>query len=565
LKAFKPVHFGSVALTGVKLLAVVLLLVAAPFAWANMFSALFGFFLAKGWLIYAMGYAVLFWACILALAIIPFLRNTFVRTVLVILIIISYAADRMYFDFTGLHFDLSSLWVIWFERGVGLTAFPSFASYFFRNYFWVVAAGIVMLLPPARNWGLRLRWSGVPLSILALISTVILYTKGGTQAFPPTFALPVMLEMVATTHNFMGSIAPANVDYSGPINPLAKHIVFIVDESVRGDVMEINDPKITNTPFLAQQKDNLINFGVAVAPSNCSFISRVILRLGLRPEDFRDGGLTRVKRPSIWKYAHEAGFRTIVLEGWGAGKNFYALEWPFIDQYLPETDAPAYLRDISIADKLIQFLKEDVPSFIYVNKFGTHLPYESSYPPDFNNTETTADLPPANRTLAYWRGATYAPNPGARDEMLRNYNNAILWNVDGFFRKLLHQFNPDNVLLVYTSDHGQSLMDGGQRKSHCTSPSENTQVGEGFVPLLVSTGIPGMEARLRKAAAYNRASGFDIFPTLLLAMGYNEQWVRARSGPSLLDVSPNRSRRFLRNNTVGDSSWFEKPSWFPVD
>src|SRR5262249_11824195 len=145
------------------------------------------------------------------------------------------------------------------------------------------------------------------------------------------------------------------------------------------------------------------------------------------------------------------------------------------------------------------------------------------------------------------------------------YDNAILWSVDSFFQKVLNRFDPKKVLLVYTSDHGQSLMDGGQRKTHCTSPSENTQVGEGLVPLIVSTGIPEMEARLRKAASYNHASGFDIFPTLLLAMGYNEQWVQARSGPSLLDVSPNGRRQFLLNNSVGDSNWLEKPNRFPVD
>jgi glucan phosphoethanolaminetransferase (alkaline phosphatase superfamily) len=536
---------------------------AAPLAWANIFSGSFGFFVATGRLIYAMAYAVLFWGSVLALGIVPFLRNTYVRVALVTLIIISYAADRLYFDFTGLHFDLTSLWVVWFERGVGLTALPSFATYFFHNYWWIIAAAIVMGFPPARNWGLRLRWSSIPLSTLALVSALIQYTKGGTQAFPPTFALPVMLEMVATTTNSMGSIAPADVEYRAPIKPLAKHVVFIVDESVRGDIMEINDSTTSNTPFLAQHKDSFINFGVAVAPSNCSFISRVILRLGLRPEDFQDAGLSRVKRPSIWKYAHEAGFRTIVLEGWGAGKNFYALEWPFIDLYQQETDAPAYMRDILIADRLVKLLNEDVPSFIYVNKFGTHLPYESSYPPDFDNKKI--NFPLANRTLAYWRGASYISNPESRGEMLRNYNNAILWSVDTFFQKLLNRFDPDKVLLVYTSDHGQSLMDGGQRKTHCTSPSEKTQVGEGLVPLIVSTGIAEMEARLRKAAAYNHASGFDIFPTLLLAMGYKEHWVRARSGPSLLDVSPNGPRQFLRNNTVGDSSWFEKPNWFPVD
>src|SRR5262249_41566183 len=165
-------------------------------------------------------------------------------------------------------------------------------------------------------------------------------------------------------------------------------------------------------------------------------------------------------------------------------------------------------------------------------------------------------LPPENWTLAY--------RPTS-EELLHMYNNAILWSVDGFFKKLLDRFQYDNVLLVYTSDHGQRLMNGKERKSHCTTPSEHTQVGEGLVPLIVSTGIPELELRLRESAArlYNHGSGFDIFPTLLLAMGYNEQWVRTSSGPTLLDASANRKRHFLRSSPLAEL--FDKPSWFPAD
>src|SRR5262245_5921585 len=516
-----------------------------------MFFMRFNFFVNNSLFIYAMGYAVIFWVSILALVIVPFLRNAYVRVPLVTLIIMSYGADRIYFDLTDFHLNLDSLWVVWFERGIGLTALPFYASQFFRSCWWVVGAGILMAFPPARDCSLRLRWSGIPVSALTLVSSVIPYTKGATQEFPHTFALPVMFEMVATTP--MGSIVPAaEVQYGYTIRPFAKHIVVVVDESVRGDMLEINEPKLRNTPFLAEQKDRIINFGVAVAPSNCSFISRTILRLGLQPEDFGNSGLSRIKRPLIWKYAREAGFRTIMIDALDERKYFSPLESSLIDMYLPETARPAYMRDGLVAERLVQLLKEDAPSLIYVNKFGTHVPYQFSYPPELDNLL----LPLENRTLAY--------RPTS-DELLHMYNSAILWSVDGFFKKLLNRFQYDKVLLVYTSDHGQRLMDGKERKNHCTTLSEDTQLGEGLVPLIVSTGIPELEVRLRESVArvYNRGSGFDIFPTLLLAMGYNEQWVRTSSGPTLLDVPANRRRRFLLSSPLAEL--FDKPSWFPAD
>jgi hypothetical protein len=54
------------------------------------------------------------------------------------------------------------------------------------------------------------------------------------------------------------------------------------------------------------------------------------------------------------------------------------------------------------------------------------------------------------------------------------------------------------------------------------------------------------EQCLKKGAArgFNRFSHFEIFPTLLLAMGYDAGWVKRTYGPSLMD-SPSPERRFM--------------------
>src|SRR5262249_8252404 len=153
------------------------------------------------------------------------------------------------------------------------------------------------------------------LSALAAISIIIPYTKGGTQYFPLPFSLPIMFATAASTNVQINTVA--EFEHVGPIRPLAKHIVFIVDESVRSDALEINDPLAENTRLLANHKDELINFGVAVSGANCSFLSRTMLKFGIRSDDFQElevPGLTSLKRPigpSIWKYARQAGYRTI--------------------------------------------------------------------------------------------------------------------------------------------------------------------------------------------------------------------------------------------------------------
>src|SRR5262245_4859824 len=62
---------GGLALSGIKLLAIALLLAAAPKAWADLFY--YRFVMFRG--LYGAGYAIIFSATILALGIIPFLRN----------------------------------------------------------------------------------------------------------------------------------------------------------------------------------------------------------------------------------------------------------------------------------------------------------------------------------------------------------------------------------------------------------------------------------------------------------------------------------------------------------
>ena len=60
------------------------------------------------------------------------------------------------------------------------------------------------------------------------------------------------------------------------------------------------------------------------------------------------------------------------------------------------------------------------------------------------------------------------------------------------------------------------------------------------------TSVPEFEQGLEKGAAhgFDQFSHFEIFPTLLLAMGYDPGWVNASYGPSLMD-SRSPERKFM--------------------
>ena len=105
------------------------------------------------------------------------------------------------------------------------------------------------------------------------------------------------------------------VQFKGALQPAFKKIVMIVDESVRGDYLGINKDQYDNTPFLHSASDVITNFGVGVASANCSGPSRMIMRLGLQPKHLPDLKSIWRQVPSIWQYAHEAGFKTVMIDG----------------------------------------------------------------------------------------------------------------------------------------------------------------------------------------------------------------------------------------------------------
>lgn len=111
--------------------------------------------------------------------------------------------------------------------------------------------------------------------------------------------------------------------------------------------------------------------------------------------------------------------------------------------------------------------------------------------------------------------------------------NGIRWSVDDWFRSLLSESGEfRKYVIVYTSDHGQNIVDDGTLATHCR-PRANRF--EGIVPMMVFSNGVGPLERLKAAqvASYDQTSHFQVFPTLLLFAGYNESWVESHYGAPL--------------------------------
>lgn len=380
-----------------------------------------------------------------------------------------------------------------------------------------------------RSYGRKILWFAIipSLPMILIVGTLYLRNGEGTSGMPNQFKIPGFLMTLAVEVALKGSPPLRQIVSVTPQQAeRPKHVVIVMDESIRGDLLDINNPGSAHSGLL-EYKDRITNFGVASSLANCSASSNVSFRYAVTRENY----LNDIKRhPSIWAYAKKAGYRTYYLDGQresGGLQNFMdEAELREIDEFfqLPKGTKPAD-RDINLARKIRGILLETKQAaFIYVNKMGAHFPYEGKYP------ETARSFHPTlvQSYLGNTPDIPAAKSTGQETEVehlqfKNSYLNAVSWNVGGFFKELLPQLDLREIILLYTSDHGQDLHENGKKglNTHCNSGAASPE--EGRVPLFVMSGDPVFLSSMQAAAKnnFNKASQFNVVPSVLSWLGYD--------------------------------------------
>jgi len=304
-----------------------------------------------------------------------------------------------------------------------------------------------------------------------------------------------------------------------------KNIVLIVDESIRGDHLGINGYERDTTPFLsrlAATTRDVHNFGLAVAGGTCSHTSNALILTGVRPG--RDPYDMIARYPTVFQYAKAMGYKThyFDVEAGVLWNGLTPRDLPYLDSWIRADEfGENYDSDFSAADRVTEIISKGGGNFIVLNKRGVHFLYRFDYPPE----------------KAVWLPI---PDDRAGDPVLISnpYDNAILYNVNTFFERLLA--NPEileNTTILYTSDHGQTLFANGANWLHCKNSRE-----EVVVPMiLIGRNLPLVDETYH-------ASHSNILPTILDLMGVPSDQRMHPYAPSLFSVT---------GDTVTDRFYFD--------
>ena len=223
------------------------------------------------------------------------------------------------------------------------------------------------------------------------------------------------------------------------------------------------------------------------------------------------------RNPTLFDYAKRMGYETICIDidqgslaplmKAARGGPVRSLDRWMTEQSFKERHVDLETtKDVGVARFLSGLLNEGGGYFVLVNKKGLHFHYRNRYPDDMAST--------------IWKPVMKAsesidPSATGREKLVNTYDNGIRFQVDEFFRVFVSETTNQNYVILYTSDHGQTLSEDGQVYTHMKPDKVIVDVPDFFV----SGERYGKKGLLAAIPPGIRVSHLNNFATLLDLMG----------------------------------------------
>jgi lipid A ethanolaminephosphotransferase len=342
-------------------------------------------------------------------------------------------------------------------------------------------------------------------------------------------------------------------------------IIYIIDESIRGSNLSLNGYPRPTTPFLQsiETRGRLKNLGICVAAGTSSYLSNAYLITGHNA--FPDDAFRTFKNPTLFDYAKKMGYETIfidvdsgylskLLETAPEGRVRSLGRWMNNQSFRDRQIDLETTKDLGIARYLSSLLNERGGYFILVNKKGLHFHYRNTYPDDPAFTFWKPVMEPSEPITT---------DPAGREKLVNTYDNGIRFQVDEFFRELVSETTNQNYVVLYTSDHGQTLAEQGQIYTHLKPDKVIVDVPAFFVfgrQYDKKESLTGICPGIRVSHLNNFATLLDLMdvPMSLRVRSYDKSIFS-------LTAEDNRERYYMSGSLHGSGDYVVKRVPTPPD
>jgi len=363
--------------------------------------------------------------------------------------------------------------ISFFNPIITLCAIPYFLSLF------------ILLLIPYRFCPLKHLVSILTITVFLVVSNYVLFAHGHERYFhlnPPTSFIRSVFH-----YQFQNIF-----EYHGPRDKLPDlqitkkpkdSIIYIIDESIRGSNLSLNGYSRPTTPFLQtlEAEGRLKNLGICVSASTFSYITNAYLISG--HNKFPDKDYHTAKNPTIFDYAKKMGYKTVFIDVNGCYLTIRTEKerkdsirsvdlWMTVQSFDERIINNIAEQDLTVARFLSNLLNDAGGYFIVVNKKGLHFPYRARYPDNLKYMLWKPVMEP-------WESID--PSAVGRMKLVNTYDNGIRYAVDEFFQVLVSNIENQNYIILYTSDHGQTLSEHGQIYTHAQADKVVVDVPEFFI------------------------------------------------------------------------------------
>ncbi len=281
---------------------------------------------------------------------------------------------------------------------------------------------------------------------------------------PPFQAIKPLIHLLLPFH--YGPIQDATLFTTQDKNP--NIYVLVIGESARADHFQLNGYDKPTNPYLSKLK-HIISYKDV---HSCTALTHTALTCMLTDATLKDFENIDNAMLLPWGFSLVEGFkRAGFYTGWIGMQAYRGVStMPYIE--IADTShyttfpgsytsfgKPPY--DEILLNKIDPFLAAtpNTPKLLIVHLYGSHFPYEIRYPASFKKFAPTCDS--TNEVLDIIAQSNQECDKRHAGSVSNSYDNSLIYT-DYVLSKIIEKLNNQRALLMYISDHGESLGEKGQ-------------------------------------------------------------------------------------------------------